>query len=214
MKLLAVTPAILLAGLASCGTCYGHVPYFEVSDFTREKPFHVRSIEQSIAVYAWLKREKGRTDDVDVYSLTLNKPTRVFIQCLVPVRPRYEKFLPAFAVIGPGLPSPTIKLPFEMPKDQGAIVMENYKPGERRPTFYEFFGGKSYYRGPTFDRVLDKPGTYTVHYWDPYIHGGDYVAVLGYKETWGLIDIVRALIRTPMIRWNLELHDSDREPDK
>jgi hypothetical protein len=127
----------------------------------------------------------------------------------VPVRPRHEKFLPAFAVVGPGLPPTNAKLPFEVPKDQGAVVMENYNPGEPRPTFHEFFGGKSYYRGPTFDRKLEKAGTYSVYYWDPYAYGGDYVAVLGYKESWGLIDILRALIRTPMIRWNLELHDKD-----
>ena len=209
MRLLSMTSLALLAAVIFAESSFGHVPYFERTDFTKDKPFRVQSIEQSIAVYAWLKREKGRTDDVDVYTFTITKPTRVFVQCLAPVRKRYEKFLPAFAVVGPGLPAAKAKLPFEAPKGQGVIVMENYKPGERRPTFYEFFGGKSYYRGPTFDRVLEEPGTYHVYYWDPHAHGGDYVAVLGYKETWGLMDVLRALFRTPMIRWNLELHDEE-----
>jgi hypothetical protein len=39
-------------------------------------------------------------------------------------------------------------------------------------------------------------------------------AVLGYKETWVLIDVLKALIRTPMNRWNLELHGSEQEPER
>jgi len=206
MRLFFITLLALLAAVTLAQSSFGHVPYFEPTDFTKDKPFRVQSIEQSIAVYAWLKREKGRTEDIDVYTFTITKPTRVFVQCLVPVRNRYERFLPAFAVVGPGLPAANAKLPFEISKGQGTVVMEDAKQG-RRPTFHEPFGGKSYYRGPTFDQVLEKPGTYHVYYWDPDSRGGDYVAVLGYKETWGLFDVLRALVRTPMIRWNLELHD-------
>jgi len=54
------------------------------------------------------------------------------------IRTRYAKFLPAFAVVGPELPAAKTKLPFEVPKGQGAIVMENYKPG----TYYVYFGPK------------------------------------------------------------------------
>jgi hypothetical protein len=194
--------------LAFQGGAAGHVPYFEHRDFVEASPFRVRSIEQSVAVYAWLKRENNRTDDVDVYAFRLIRPARVYVQCLVPVRLAYKEFLPAFAVVGPGLPSPEKKLPFAIPVGSGAVVMENTKSGQHRSTFYEPFGGKRYYRGPTFDRVLEKPGLYRVYYWDPDSRGGDYVAVLGYRESWGMMDIVRALIYTPMIRWNLELHDS------
>jgi hypothetical protein len=197
----------MLAVLAHNETASAHVPYFEWQDLTAEVPFRVRAIEQSIAVYAWLERKDGRTDDIDVYGFTLAKPARVFVQCLVPVRRRYRDFLPAFAVVGPDLPLAEAGLPFEVPAGHGVLVMPNYRPGEQRPSFYEFFGGKHYYRGPTFDRVLEKPGTYNVYIWDPHARGGDYVAVLGYEETWGLLDVLRALIYTPMIRWNLELHD-------
>jgi hypothetical protein len=36
--------------------------------------------------------------------------------------------------------------------------------------------------------------------------GGDYVAVIGYKEIWYPSDILRALILTPYIRADKELH--------
>ena len=45
-----------------------------------------------------------------------------------------------------------------------------------------------------------------MYYWDPYGYGGDYVAILGKKEMFGFTDILRALIYTPLIRLNLELH--------
>ncbi|MGA1876323.1 MAG: hypothetical protein ACMUIA_12015, partial [bacterium] len=57
-----------------------------------------------------------------------------------------------------------------------------------------------------FDETLEEPGLYRLYFWDPYQMGGDYVAVLGYEETWDYDDIIRALIYTPMIRGGQELH--------
>ena len=82
------------------------------------------------------------------------------------------------------------------------IVIENYQPGEERPTFFESFGDKSYYRGPSFDEVLEELGNYYLYYWDPYKIGGDYVAIIGYEEIFSVADILRALKYTPMIRQN------------
>jgi hypothetical protein len=70
----------------------------------------------------------------------------------------------------------------------------------------EFFGGKSYYRGPHFDKSLNIPGTYYVYFWDPDQKGGDYVAVLGRKEGWRFRDIIQAFRNTTLIRMNKELH--------
>ncbi len=65
---------------------------------------------------------------------------------------------------------------------------------------------KNYYRGPILDIRAKKTGTYYVYVWDPYKIGGDYVAVLGKLEFFGIFDIIRALIYTPMIRLGWELH--------
>lgn len=185
-----------------------HVPYLEHGDFSPENPFKVRtSIEQSIAVYSWLENDGiNPSDDIDVYAFSIEKATRVYVELIVPACPIYETFVPWFAIVGPGLPNPEVELPFSIPDGYGAIVCENVKPGEEREKFYEPFGGKWYYKGPVFDEIIENPGTYYVYYWDPYKRGGDYVAVLGYKEIWRIRDILRALIYTPLIRMDMELH--------
>ena len=193
---------------AFSGIVLSHVPYLEHRDFSQRRPFEVRkSIEQSLAIYAWLKNDGILAcHDIDVYTFDVIDPVRVYIEVIVPVCPAYENFVPWFALVGPGLPSSPYQLPFDVPCGYGAVVGENVAPGEARETFYEPFGGKWYYNGPIFDEIIDQPGTYSIFYWDPHGQGGDYVAVLGRAEQFGFWDIIRALIYTPMIRKNLELH--------
>jgi len=191
-------------------TVLAHVPYLEHRDFSVEKPFLVRkSITQSIAVYSWLKKDGiNVSTDIDVYSFTLkNQPLRIYLEVIVPVCDGYyANFTPWFALVGPGLPSPNQTLPFNLPLEYGAIIKQDSPPGSDREQFYEPFGGKSYYQGPRFDETINISGTYYVYYWDPYQKGGDYVAVLGYKEQFPPLDILRALINTPLIRHDYELH--------
>ena len=193
--LLVLVALVLLASYADA-----HVPFFELEDFDLETPFRPELPEQSIAVYAWLDGPR----DVDVYVVTLTKDTPFLAEVLVPVHPRYETFRPAFAVIGKGLPKAPRCLPVRPLEGYGALVfLEDVRT--ERETFYEPFGGKSYYRGPRFERTLP-PGTYAVVYWDPRHRRGDYVAVLGKKEIWRGKDMVRALRVTPQIRRGRELH--------
>lgn len=149
---------LVIAGLASffaAPTALGHVPYLESQDFSWQEPFRVRqTIEQSIAVYSWLEVVDGQTDDLDVYQFSIDEPTRVFVESLVPVCPSYAEFLPWFAIVGPGLPDPAYELPIDLPEGHGAVVVPNYELGEDRPQFYEPFGGKSYYDGPDFNQTL------------------------------------------------------------
>jgi len=203
-----------------CGACvlfmttagmgvFAHVPYLEFQDYSNEQPFMVKkSIEQSIAVYAWLTYEPGEAStDIDEYTFTLTEPARVYIEVIVPVcEGFYENFVPWFAFVGPGFPEPPQDLPFDIPEGYGVFLGENVAPGESRETFYEPFGGKSYYKGPIFDQLINESGTYSIYYWDPYQQGGDYVAVLGRREAFGFDDIIRAILFTPLIRLNLELH--------
>ncbi len=58
----------------------------------------------------------------------------------------------------------------------------------------------------TFLQAMSEEEYCILKYGDPYQKGGDYVAVLGYKEQFPLLDILRALINTPLIRHNYELH--------
>ena len=189
---------------------WAHVPYFEHRDWTQDRPFQVRNgIEQSIAVYSWIEFEGWEpATDVDYYEFEVTEPVEVYVEAIVPVCPGYEDIMPWFALIGPGLPEPEYELPdgVDIPEGYGAIVVPGPVPGEPREQFYEPFGGKSYYQGGRFEEMVYDPGAYTVIYWDPYEMGGDYVGVLGNQEIWGFRDIIRALIYTPLIRRDRELH--------
>jgi len=198
---------VILSSISICVSA--HVPYFEHTDFTIEKPFIVKKfVSQSKAVYSWLQHNGTEPcDDIDVYQFKINKHMKMYIELIVPVvGDHYKDFVPWFALVGPGLPEPSQELPFELPNGSGAVVKENVAPGEPRETFYEPFGNKSYYKGPIFYEELNTNGTYFVYCWDPYKSGGDYTIVLGSLEIWGPLDIIRAMIYTPMIRRGLELH--------
>ena len=191
---------VLVALVLPASYADAHVPFLELKDFDLQAPFRPEVPEQSIAVYAWLDGPR----DIDVYVVTLTKETPFLAEVLVPVHPHYEAFRPAFAVIGKGLPDAPSCLPVRPFEGYGALVfLEDVRT--ERETFYEPFGGKSYYRGPRFERTLP-PGTYAVVYWDPRHQRGDYVAVLGKKELWRGKDMLRALRVTPQIRRGRELH--------
>ena len=212
-RLIIVFFTLLSSILCLLPTVLAHVPYLEHRDSSAQQPFQVRrSITQSIAVYSWLKTDGiNLSTDIDVYSFTIkNQSLRIYLEVIVPVCDGYyANFTPWFAILGPGFPDAGQPLPFDIPEGYGAIVKEDVPPGTPREEFYEPFGGKSYYQGPRFDQELNVSGTYYVYYWDPYQKGGDYVAVLGYKEQFPPLDIIRALINTPLIRRGYELHLHD-----
>jgi hypothetical protein len=202
--------ALVCSSLCLFPTVLAHVPYIEHRDSSAQQPFQVRkSITQSIAVYSWLETDwVNPSTDIDVYSFAIkDKPLRVYLEVIVPVCDGfYANFTPWFALVGPGLVPPNQTLPFDLPEGCGVIVKQDLPPGSPRQEFYEPFGGKSYYQGPRFDETINISGTYYVYYWDPYQKGGDYVAVLGYKEQFPPLDFLRALINTPLIRHDRELH--------
>jgi len=191
-------------------TVSAHVPYIEYRDYNEDKPLYVwKMIEYSKAFYAWLENDGvNPCEDIDAFKFKIrNRPINVYIELIVPVVDDYYKdFVPWFALVGPGLPAPNQTLPFEIPSGYGVIVKENVEPGEERETFYEPFGGKSYYKGPIFEETLSESGIYYIYCWDPYEKGGDYNLVLGKGEFFGPIDIIRSIINTMIIRRDGELH--------
>jgi hypothetical protein len=207
MKLFAAFFTLIFISSFAVLTAHAHVPYIETKDYSVEHPFVVEdSIENSKAMYACF--DTGT--DVDVYAFEVSEPVTVYAKALVIACPSLETLLPWFAVVGPGLPIPDEELPFELPDGYGAVVVQNTKPGEPRDTFYEPFSAKTYFDGPEFNQEVTTPGSWYIYYWDPYNIGGDYVAVLGSKESFSLLDTWRSLINTPLIWLNLELHTKCR----
>jgi len=193
---------ICISGFAVL-TAHAHVPYIENKDYSAEHPFVVKdSIENSKAIYAWF----STGTDVDLYTFEISTPVTVYAKAIVIACPSLETLLPWFAVVGPGLPVPDEALPFRLPDGYGTVIVQNKKPGEPRDTFFEPFSAKTYFDGPEFKQEVTTPGSWYIYYWDPYKIGGDYVAVLGLKESFSFLDTLHSLINTLKIWFNLELH--------
>ena len=187
---------------AAARHCRSACALYRNRDYSFEQPFRVKgSVENSIAVYAWL--ETG--NDTDVYRLEIKRPVRLSATLSCPYAlPRAVSALAGCCRAGACAPDEP--LPFVLPQGYGAVVLKNTAPGEQRQQFYEPFGGKSYYTAPVFDQTVSQTGTWYMYVWDPSGMGGDYVAVIGYKERFSLLDIFSALINTPKIRLDRELH--------
>lgn len=202
---LAAGLALALAALSA----RAHVPYLERADYSPTRPFVVNDVEQSKAMYAWLKNGQ----DIDVYEFDVgNEPVQLFAEIIVPVCTAYADFLPWYAVIGPGLAPPEQPLPVELPPGYGAIVVPNLPQGQPRPQIFEPFGGKSYYTGVQLRQTLVTPGRWSVIAWNPDALPGDYVMTIGEAERFGPKDIARSLVEVPLIRQDKELHISCERP--
>jgi len=179
MRQLAIFSILFLIATFFSHSLKAHDPFYEESDYSCEKPFRVKgSIENARAVFARLEPPT----DIDVYAFTVSQPVHIHARAFVPCTAHLNQFLPSLAVVGPGLPAPAAKVPFPVPEGYGAVIVNNTPPGKKRPTFYEPFSGETYYDAPAFDQQFSTTGTWYIYYWDPYKMGGDYVAILGFKE--------------------------------
>jgi len=176
---------VILFALA--GVAWPHIPVVGVTgNNSPSAAFQIPRSQISWAIYANL----NAACEVDYYSFELKAPGKTKITILTPFLPEYEDFYPAFAVIGPGLPLPKGKMPFELPPGYGAVVQAG-APVKPRPVFYEPFSRKQYYQGfPEFNQELTRPGTYYIAVWDPAGGYGAYILGYGEKEGFTLKDWV------------------------
>lgn len=98
-------------------------PYIEPADGdwgSIDKPEAVWSTTAFLTLFSRLDSKT----DVDAFRYTFDAPAKSWSLTLsVPVcNDAFKDFYPSVAVIGPGLKQPTVKLPFKLPKDAGAVV--------------------------------------------------------------------------------------------
>lgn len=162
-----------------------HVPMMEGIDSNSFKDaLKIPRPETSYAIYANL----DRPGDVDFYSFEVKKPMKGHVSLIVPYRPEYQDFYPVYAVIGPGLPAPQGKIPFDLEKGYGAVIISGTTVAER-PVFYEPFSRMKYYEGiPKFDRELKETGIYYIAVWHPGNETGAYILGYGLAEKFTLKD--------------------------
>lgn len=156
-------------------------PVFEGWDSTFEKPVIVPEHRISCAVYGELKTK----DDIDFIKFSAKSGDTFYVQMTVPIIKGYEDFKPYIAVIGRGI-NERDEVPFKVPDDYGVIVL----PPGPADYFYEKFTQTSYYQGRSIRGEIPSDGNYYIAVFSQNT-GGKYTLVVGEKEKFGIIDIIR-----------------------
>ena len=170
---------VFLVLLFAAAAASAHVPMMETPETNSfNDALKILRPTYSYAIYGNLEKP----GDIDYYTFEVKEPMKAHASLLVPFRPEYLDFYPVYAVIGPGLPSPQGKIPFDLPPGCGAIVISG-TASEGRPTFYEPFSRTRYYEGiPKFEQELKQPGIYYIVVWHPGNETGAYILGYGLAE--------------------------------
>ena len=187
---------IFLILMLAAAVSWAHIPMVVTTDTTGySDALKIPRPGVSWALYANL----DSSTDVDFYSFELSAPMPCHVTVIVPYLPGYEDFYPAFAVVGPGLPAPKVALPFELPQGYGAVV-EKPTGATPRPTFFEEFSRKKYYKGISEFKQKLGPGKYYIVVWHPGCETGAYVVGFGDKEGFTIRDWVNVAKVMPTIK--------------
>jgi len=183
---------------------FAHVPFIEGKDYAEFKPFPVQNITQSKAFYAYLEQ-----DEADSFVMEIDKPTRIYVNTLIPFCREYAKYDVNYALTGPGLPQPDVDVPFDLPAGHGAVVYEpQYSDWSGRPFMYEQYSDRRYFEGSNYTYEAQESGTYKLFVWHASGIPGDYIAVIGRAEQWGSEDVKLAAINTPIIQDRAEMRSN------
>jgi hypothetical protein len=121
---------IALALSLPAGAALAHVPYLEQDDYSDAAPFVVEDVTNSKSIHAAL----DEAVDYDVFSITIDEPTRIYTTTNIPYCPQYESFAVTYALVGPGLPAPAEALPIELPAGYGAVIVrDSFDSTDDRP---------------------------------------------------------------------------------
>jgi hypothetical protein len=196
-RIAGMSAAWFLALTFAAAAASAHVPMMESPETNSfADALKIPRPAYSYAIYGNLEKP----GDADYYSFEVTKPMQGHVNLLVPYRPEYLDFYPVFAVIGPGLPAPQTKIPFDLPKGYGAVVISG-TPAKERPVFYEEFSRTHYYEGiPKFEQKLTQPGIYYIVVWHPANETGAYVLGYGLAEKFTAKDWANTFKLLPSIK--------------
>lgn len=190
-------PLLLLASILLIGSSqplYAHRPVF-TEDAATNPDTAIPLTEPHISQVVY----REITEKTPQIWLTFDVPEdfELYIQVGVPVIDRLEKFRPAMAVVGPGLPSQQV--PFEIPKSTGAKVFSTKKVAKPR-FFNEHFTGTQSWILRSETIPLKKPGRYYLVAYSPNNRKGKLWLSIGKQESfkdehWKQFPTWRKLIR-------------------
>jgi hypothetical protein len=111
----------------------------------------------------------------------------VYLQLGVPELPRLKDWRPSIALLAPGLPAPTEKLPFDVPEGMG-ITMFPTTAVEEPGMFFEPFSGTSSWVLVEETVILPEGGPALVVAWDPGGYTGKLWMATGTIEDFANVD--------------------------
>jgi len=159
----------------------GHTP----GRLFAQTPFEVADPTVSYALYGEFKTG----DEVFVVWLKPDQRVAVPVEVFVPHQARLKDHRPAWALMGPGLPAPSVEeraaLPQALPDGWGAVVdLDTIEP---RPVFYEFVLRRFYWSSGPMNVVLPAPECVFV-VWSPARTTGKFGLGFGVEEGGGYME--------------------------
>lgn len=180
-KFIGWTTMMVVCLLLLSSSSEAHKPsYSENGTFSKVgTPYRITDVDLSIVVY-----HKADCNSLQMWmSFSIDKPRTIFMQLGVPKIIRLLEYRPKIAVLMPGLPQPTTKLPFALPEGYGAIVYD--KSDLKRPSkFHEPFTNTTSLLLLEENVPLPKAGKGYIVAWHPKQTGKYWVAV-GEREEFG-----------------------------
>lgn len=165
----------LLLGLSRVG--HAHIPLVAKPELDVADP------QISHAIYGTLE---GREDEVFVFRLSFEEPFALPFELLVPRRRSLEDHRPAYAVVGPGLPEPSVDelavLPRPLPDGMGAFVELDEEP--KRLVIFESFTRRAFFSSGPIALALEA-GDFEIWVFSPEGTAGDFVMGFGVEEDFG-----------------------------
>jgi hypothetical protein len=124
--------------------------------------------------------------DVQEVHLEMPRDFALPFELMVPHQARYADWRPAYAIVGPGLPTPSAEelaaLPMPIPEGEGAYVDLNDDP--ERQVYFEDVFRRTYWSSGTIAIPLHQ-GDNHVWIWSPTGESGPYGLGFGVEEDFG-----------------------------
>ena len=181
-----MTAAGMALSLAVASRASAHVTIFV--DHHDDKPLESALQLQSIVPLWAINGFLYKPDQVDYITFTASKGDMFNGFTVDPNKNGAKEFSPNFALIGPGLPAPTDKVPFLVPNGNGAQI---FTTPAARDFSDEQFGYGALLAGPENQVSLPADGRYYVAVYDPNGKLGHYILSVGQSEDETLIDNIQ-----------------------